>query len=164
MFRMILCSLALFWSACRTGPVTDVDDRCQGQGIYETLSRANINTPRPESPTYRVVCSGVCTEGSPCDTIVKRYFPPKRGVDMRVFCGCGGEEAPLACDVVLEKRDTIYIFVCTALLAGCPAKGDSCIQVDRTVKDTIRTVATGMDSLYRTRRITTCECINRKSL
>jgi hypothetical protein len=137
---------------------------CQGQVIEETTQDAETGRN-----SYRMflACASHCRDGSLCDSIVKEYDPPKNGYIVReVWCGCPGDQQPQGCDVIIQTQrfseDTILRkAVCTDWNESCPLPADSCLPGYRNLKDTIKSVVTGKDSIYRFKRITACECMNR---
>lgn len=138
---------------------------CQGEVIQETRRNAE-NGERFD--TIYLVCASQCSNGSLCNPIIKEYDPPLEGeVVRRIWCGCEGDEEPHGCDVILEKvqiGDTILEnAVCATFDKSCPLPADSCLPVYKNRKDTIRSVISQKDSIYRQRKITTCECMNRVS-
>jgi hypothetical protein len=154
----IVLSAILICACKQTGSRISDTDVCQGQGIWEFIRTADGSAGSFFFPMYTVRCSGICPDGTACDTIIEQLpgFNNKR-----IWCGCKGDLKPRACDVIFEQIDTFERFICTPLLEGCPGKNDSCILVMRTVMDTIKSIATQSDSLYREQQVYTCECLNR---
>ncbi len=112
-------------------------------------------------------CNGECPNRKPCEILSLVYNPAKAGgLIKEEWCGCKGDTAPLACDVVLKTYNindrVIQQADCTSWNT-CPVKTDSCIQMpDKDMKiDTLRSIDK-KDSVYRYTATITCECMNRK--
>jgi hypothetical protein len=150
--------LVFFISGCNSGD----EFFCRGQVIQEKTWK-----PGEVKITWSLymVCAGNCKDGSFCDTIEIFYDPPlPDGTIKKVFCGCEGDKKPQTCDVVLIRRNfpqlDTFPYECVPGKDGCPFPEDRCMPNFRFVKDTIKSVITGKDSIYRERNITTCDCRN----
>lgn len=161
--KTLLLSLTLFCFSCTDKVPHKV--YCQGFVVREL-----IRTPDQEelSRTFTLKCNGQCPGGKPCSVIKKEFNPAKPGnIVSEEWCGCPGDEAPLACDVVLTTYNFDGRIVqqadCTKGTT-CPTSADSCVQQPtKEVIDTIRN-AQGADSLYKYTGQITCECEPRRNL
>ena len=134
---------------------------CQGQVVRDIIQDRNHDEL---SRTFRLFCSGNCTDKDSCkiDTVI--YNPPlPNGMIRKEFCGCKGDTIPRWCDIILYTYQIngriIQQADCTPFNT-CPNKTDSCIQQDRETVDTIRSIDQ-KDSLYHFHTIISCECMNR---